>query len=342
MVVKVVAFTGSKTVSSRRFRLFQYISYLKAKNLDIKEHYSYFGSWPPKNLFYRPLWLILTILDRIIPVIQTYSADITFFQREMVSTLLTLERFTKRPRILDVDDAIWLQGERAFNNFINLVKICDGVICGNQYIFDSLSKYNSNCIIIPTSVDTKRFAPENTKTSSQKIIGWSGLSSGYKFLYEIEESLNSVLDNRSDVILRIVSDAPPDFQFINKDKVEYIKWSPENEVETIQSMTIGIMPLDDTEWSKGKCSYKMLLYMSCALPVVVSNYGMNIEVLEKGKVGFGASSLNDWEKYLNYLLDNSSDAILMGKVGRKIIEDFYSIESNSTRLANFITTVSKK
>jgi glycosyltransferase involved in cell wall biosynthesis len=340
MNIKVAAFTGSKTISSRRFRVFQYIKLLKEQDVIIIEHYSKFGSWPPVKLIYRPFWLILTIIDRVLPIINSFKCDVIFFQRELVSTLLTFELYTKRPRVLDVDDAIWLQNYRSRKNFIKLVTQCDGVICGNEYIFNYLKLYNNNCIIIPTSVDTNRFIPFGLiEKNNSKIIGWSGLSSGFKFLYDIENELNQVLISHPNVRLRIVSDLEPKFNYISKERIEFIKWTPENEVFTIQKMTIGIMPIDDTEWSKGKCSYKMLLYMSCAIPVVVSNFGMNKEVLGKGNVGLGCNNNSDWVSNLNFLLENQELANEMGVNGRKIIEKYYSLGSNAILLSNFLKSI---
>ena len=340
MNIKVAAFTGSKTISSRRFRVSQYVNLLKEQEIIIIEHYSKFGSWPPIKLIYRPFWLILTLIDRVLPIIKSFKCDVIFFQRELVSTLLTFELYTKRPRVLDVDDAIWLQNSRARKNFLKLAIRCDGIICGNDYIFNFLKSFNNNCIIIPTSVDTNRFIPiDLSEKTNNKIIGWSGLSSGFRFLYDIENELNQVLIDHPHALLRIVSDQEPKFNKILKDRIEYVKWTPENEVFTIQNMTIGIMPIDDTEWSKGKCSYKMLLYMSCAIPVVVSNFGMNKEVLGKGNVGFGCNINSDWISNLNKLLENQDLANEMGMNGRRIIEKYYSIGSNAILLSNFLKSI---
>ena len=334
MTVIVAAFTGSKNVASRRFRLLQYIDKLAVLGIEIKEHYSYFGSWPPSNKLFRPFWLGLTLIDRFIPVIRSRNANMVFFQREMVSTLLTFELFTKGPRILDVDDAIWLQGPRAFRSIEKLVRKCDAVVCGNQFIYDHLSSWNSNCFVVPTSVDTDRFVSNICSTiSTSKVIGWSGQSSGFKFLYEIESELIEVLNIHEDAVIRIVSNERPKFLKIPIERIEYVKWSPDNEVETIQTMSVGIMPIDLSEWSKGKCSYKMLLYMACSIPVVVSDYGMNSEVLSKGDIGFGVRTSDEWITRISLLLDNEDLAYRMGQNGCKVVHEFYSLESNVLLLA---------
>src|SRR5215831_2933661 len=106
--IRVAAFTGSRTISSPRFRVRQYIPHLRQQEIYVTEHIARFGSWPPDKKAYRPLWFPVTVLDRVPSVVRSYQYDLTLLQREMVSTLVTLERFTRRPRVLDVDDAVWL------------------------------------------------------------------------------------------------------------------------------------------------------------------------------------------------------------------------------------------
>lgn len=335
-MLKVAAFTGSKTISSRRFRVLQYLPHLAKLGINVDEFVARLGCWPPANKIVRPLWLVGTVLDRLVPVMKSYSCDLTLLQREMVSTLITLERFTHRPRVLDVDDAVWLNNSRSRKNFISLTKMCDGVICGNNFIAENVSQWNENIIVLPTAVDTHRFYPSLTIPPRRKIIGWSGLNAGSKYLLGIEKSLFQILKDRKDTVLRIVSDRKPDFQWLDDSMVEFIKWTPANEVQTIQEMSVGLMPLDDTLWSRGKCSYKMLLYMSCGIPVVVSPYGMNNEVLQHDQVGFGASSPSEWKEMITWLLDNPDHATKMGMAGRRVIESNYSLDALAPRLGSYL------
>ena len=104
----------------------------------------------------------------------------------------------------------------------------------------------------------------------------------------------------------------PHFQDLPQGQVDFISWTQEKQVRQIQEMTIGIMPLLNSVESKGKCSYKMLLYMACGIPVVVSPVGMNAEVLQKGDVGFGASSIDEWVSALDDLIRNPENGRRMG------------------------------
>jgi glycosyltransferase involved in cell wall biosynthesis len=259
----------------------------------------------------------------------------------MVSTMLTLEGFTHRPRVLDVDGAIWLNA-RAAKSFPALVRICDGVVCGNDFIADTVRRWNDEVIVVPTAVDTDRFRPGGGPWEEQKqIIGWSGLHAGFKYLLSIEGALIKVLEKRQKAVLRVVSDVKPVFRRLDNSRVEYIRWSPANEVKTIQEMTAGLMPIDDSPWSRGKCSYKMLLYMSCGVPVVVSPFGMNQEVLRLGKVGFGARTEAEWVESLAWLLDNRSQGREMGLAGRKVIEERYSLVLLASRLGSYLRSFCK-
>ena len=294
-----------------------------------------FGCYPPRKKMLWPFWFPATVADRIPGVIKSHQYDVTFLQREMVSTLLTLERFTHRPRVLDVDDAVWLN-RGVEKKFGALVQMCAGVICGNNFIAENVRQWNSELIVLPTGVDTVRYCPGNAKSDPKPVIGWSGLGSGLKYLLGIEDALASVLNKHKRAVLRVVSDVRPSFRQIDSSRVEYIPWSVENEVTTIQEMTVGIMPVDDSLWSRGKCSYKMLLYMACGVPVVVSPVGMNNEVLALGKVGFGPRSEQEWIDAISVLLDNPKNAARMGSTGRKTVEDHFSIDVLSPRLAAYV------
>jgi glycosyltransferase involved in cell wall biosynthesis len=335
--VSVAAFTGAKSISSPRFRVRQYVPYLENHGIRVTEFVARFGSWPPRSKALRPFWLPATLLDRLPGVVSSYQYDVTLLQREMVSTLVTLERFTHRPRILDVDDAVWLN-RGSERNFATLARLCDGVICGNNFIAENVGRWNSETFVLPTAVDTTRFRPMESRTrrGSKQIIGWSGIGSGMKCLIDMEPALAAVLGKRRETVLRVVSDVKPRFRLLDESRVEYVPWSPENEVSTIQEMSVGLMPTDDSLWARGKCSYKMLLYMSCGVPVVVSPVGMNNEVLALGKAGFGPQSEAEWVDCINFFLDNPANGSEMGMVGRRIVETHYSLHMLSQRLATYI------
>jgi len=333
--VRVAAFTGSRTISSRRFRVKQYISPLVNDGIQLTEFVAPFGSWPPPQRVWRPAWFVASILSRLPSVTSSHGFDLTLLQREMISTLVTLEGLTRRPRVLDVDDAIWLN-PRADKNFPKLARMCDGVICGNSFIAENVGQWNSNVTVIPTAVDTDRFRPDSAAGPPMPIIGWSGLNAGFKYLLGIESALVEVLKRRPEAVLRIVSDVKPRFRQLDESRMEYIPWSPEAEVRTIQEMSLGLMPIDDSLWSRGKCSCKMLLYMACGVPVVVSPYGMNREILSLGNAGLQARDDSEWMNAITWILDHPKEGHEMGTTGRRIVEEQYSVRVSAPKMASFL------
>jgi len=339
-VLRVAAFTGGKSVPSARFRIRQYIPPLNNYGIIVTEHFSSAGAYPPSNKYLRPLWGIANLGEALTRIAKSYLYDVTLLQREFFSTFVTFEPLTKAPRILDVDDAIWLHKRGNFAE--HLAGISDEIICGNNFLADHFSRWNNNVVVLPTAVDSNRYLPlpENIRHNF-KIIGWSGTSSGFKYLYAIEKGLGVFLRANPNVTLRIVSDVMPKFNDIPPDRIEFIRWNPEAEVRAIQEMTVGIMPLADTLWERGKCSYKMLLYMSCGIPVIVSPVGMNKEILSYGEVGLSPSTVDDWIDAMSYILSNKDKALEMGLKGRTIVLERYSLLTLTPVLAKILSKYRK-
>jgi glycosyltransferase involved in cell wall biosynthesis len=255
----------------------------------------------------------------------------------MVSTYLTLELLTRRPRVLDVDDAIWLRRGGHFAQ--RLGESCDVVICGNGYLAEHFERWNRRVTVLPTAVDTDRFRPaaRERQRPDRQVICWSGTSGGYAYLEPLERPLADVLARYPQSRLRIVSDQPPAFRRIPPERVEYVRWRPETEVDVLQAADVCIMPLDDSPWSRGKCAYKMLTYMACGCPVVVSAVGMSAEVLAKGAVGFGARTSSEWFEAIGHLLAHPGDASVLGQNGRQVVLREYSLDVLAPLLARILT-----
>jgi glycosyltransferase involved in cell wall biosynthesis len=239
---------------------------------------------------------------------------------------------------LDVDDAIWVYRGGSFAR--RLARFSDLVICGNSFLAETFSQWNSQIRILPTAVDTNFYRPQDLNLKQDKpIVGWSGSSSGFKYLYQIEPVLAKILKKYPDAELWIVSDQAPKFHYLPLDQYKFVQWTPENELMTIQRMTVGIMPLSDSVWERGKCSFKMLTYMACGIPVVVSRVGMNVEILSLGKIGCGTIVEADWEIAIDYLLTHPIEAHRMGCVGREIVLRHFSIDVVAPKLGEYLRMV---
>ncbi|MET3130530.1 glycosyltransferase involved in cell wall biosynthesis [Oxalobacteraceae bacterium GrIS 1.11] len=291
--------------------------------MELLEYTAEYGSYPPPQSWRRPFWLGAAACSRFAQIRRAHCADLSILQREFISTLPSLEGLTKGPRVLDVDDAIWLYRRGAAAN--HLGRVSDHIVCGNQFLAEHFSRFGKPLSIVPTAVDIAKFQPLARRGLGRRIIGWSGTFGGYEYFAAIEEKLARLLAGYPDWMLRIVSDRAPKFEHIAPSQLEYLPWSPENEVRCIAEMDIGLMPLDDTPWSRGKCSYKMLLYMACGIPVVVADMGMNREILNMGEVGIGALSPDDWIAALESLMRDEGRCQRLGANGRELVERQFSI-----------------
>jgi glycosyltransferase involved in cell wall biosynthesis len=259
---------------------------------------------------------------------------VTFLQRELLSTFFTIENWTKAPRILDVDDAIWVRRGGKFAQ--RLAQCCDLVICGNSFLAERFSQWNPQICILATPVDTDVYRPTCATSYQKKRIGWSGTSGELKQVYAIESSLKSVLDDDPLASVVIVSDRPPEFRKLPPERVEFVRWSPEAELKALRNMSVGIMPVQDNEQGRGKCSLKMLCYMACNLPVVVSPVGMNVDVLGDSACGYSATTNSDWVEALKATLKDPDKAERMGQTGRNIVEQQFSLRVLSPKLAQIL------
>jgi glycosyltransferase involved in cell wall biosynthesis len=337
-MLKVAAFTGGLNASPARFRVRQYVQLLEDQGIRLREYPAPLSAWPPRQRLSRPIWALASLASRLPGLIASHWHDVVILQQSLLSTYYTLEPLAARPRILDLDDAIWSFSPR--KRFIEkLARNCDLVICGNDFLAERISSWNSNITVIPTGVNIERFRPGKSRSDNAFVVGWSGGSGGFKYLYGIESALQQFLAIRPEATLLIVADKRPDFRVIPPEKVKFLTWSPENEVASIQSMDVGIMPIDDSVSSLGKCSYKMLLYMACAKPVVVSPYGMNADVLTAGDVGFGARSKSEWVDCLNMLARNRDAGEAMGRVGREVVESHFDVVRMAGLIAKHIREV---
>lgn len=332
--LKIAALTKGLNIPSSRFRWEQHIPSLEQAGFQVNTYEAQPVGYPPERIFSRPSWLYKSLRNSLSRVAKANESDICFLQRELISTLYTAERFIKKRIVFDVDDAIFLN--QKFNSIEKIAKKSSIIICGNHFIANYFEKFG-RIEVLPTAVDTEKFSPSLLSPSSfSKIIGWSGSSSGFNYLYEIEESLNTIIQKNPDVFIKIVSSSPPNFKKIPKEKLIFEKWSAATEASALSNFSIGIMPLKDDLWTKGKCSFKMLTYMASGIPVVVSPYGMNHDILMQGQCGLPAHSSDDWVDSICFLLSNTSMAASMGQEGRKIVESHYSLPLISKKLSTIL------
>lgn len=330
---KLVGITQGENVPSTRFRWSQYVDDLKNYGFEVSELGSSFGAYAPSLRISRPAWLVGSMAEGLVRTMRANRYDLRFLQRNLTATLCTWELALRKPFVFDVDDAIFLGSRGASAD--RIVRAASLTICGNNFLADHFSLHGP-VAVLPTAVDTSRFVPRSGPLSSRPIIGWSGSSSGLKYLYGIEPAIKKLLLKFPDIIFKVVSDKAPIFTTLPISQVLYEPWCEEREVAVLHEFTVGIMPLEDDLWSRGKCSFKMLTYMAAGLPVVVSPVGMNVEIMDRGDHGFAAKTPDDWIDAISSLLSKPTLAEQMGQVGRQIVETHYSRNVVAPKLAQLL------
>lgn len=353
-MIRVAALTSGINVPSARFRVRQHIVPLRSLGVEVIDYcpsVSQLARLPGKLGRIRQRYMppvmagqaLLNAILRLPGVVGTYRADVAWIERNFVPGLDGAILCTKSPRVLDVDDAVWLStlfGKAATQR---LARRVDAIIAGNAYLADWYGNFCRNIFVIPTAIDCDRFAPpalsEDAVEAEQFIIGWTGTAGNFRYLQTLERPLSHFLRSHPAARLKIVADKRPDLPLIPDSQLEFVRWTPGNEAVSLRNMDVGLMPLVDDEWTRGKCSFKMLQYMATGLPVIVSPVGMNAEVLKMGECGARASNEEDWLGALELLHDNSPLRGAMGASGREIVLTTFSVPTVASQLANAFSTL---
>jgi glycosyltransferase involved in cell wall biosynthesis len=207
------------------------------------------------------------------------------------------------------------------------------VSCGNEYLAVFARQFASRVFIIPTTVDTDLHIPKEGN-SGRTIVGWTGSHSTLKYLEKIEPVLIELTTAFPKIEIMVIADRPPVF---SKIQCTFHTWNAATEIEDLQNFDIGMMPLPDDEWSKGKCGFKALQYMALGIPAVASAVGENMKIIQHGVNGFLVSSEEEWLNCLSMLLRDPALCKRIGEAGRKRVLDHYSVVSNRSAFLNLFT-----
>lgn len=251
-----------------------------------------------------------------------------------------LKYIFRKKIIYDFDDAIWLtdkKNESALERMLkwrNKVKyICRWsfkVSCSNEYLSSYASGFNQSVVYLPTTIDTDLLhnsaLPNVKKKDSGITIGWTGSYSTLKYLKEVELVLTEIQLQHPHVTFLIIADRAPRLSIPS---LRFMKWNPETEIQDLLNIDIGIMPLPDDEWTKGKGGFKCLQYMALKIPAVASGVGVNSKIVDQDINGFLANNPEEWKHYLLKLIKDKNLRESMGIAGQKKVEENYSVVSNS-------------
>jgi glycosyltransferase involved in cell wall biosynthesis len=232
-----------------------------------------------------------------------------------------------RKLIYDFDDAIMYNDRRPqrtsrirFRRFGRSVLLADRIIAGNSYLAEHARRYNPNVTILPTGLDLRPYAAATPQRNQGKLrLVWIGSRSTLKYLADIRPALEQIGTRHKNVVLRIIAD---EFFDLHNMEVERVAWSLEGEATHLTPCDIGLAPLPDNRFARGKCGFKVLQYQAAGLPVVASPVGVNGTYIRDGTTGFVARDLSDWADRLNVLIQNPGLRANMGRAGRCHAEEF--------------------
>ena len=192
-------------------------------------------------------------------------------------------------------------------------------------------QFNTNVVVNPTTVDTVNLHnPSNhsIKKSNSVVIGWTGTQSTIHYVKSLVPVFEKLAEKSSFPFrLLIITNKDPK---LNLKFVDFIPWSKETEIEDLLKIDIGIMPLTDDIWTKGKCGFKALQYMALEIPALVSPVGVNTEIVDNGINGYWCATEDDWIKSLEKLITDKEQREKIGIAGRKKVIEYYSVSSNSS------------
>jgi glycosyltransferase involved in cell wall biosynthesis len=342
---------------SQRFRFEQYFTVLKDHGYSYTvQHFLNSNVWraffQSGRILAKLAALLAGLTKRVIVIFKSPMYDFVFIHREAAPLgppvfEWLLAKIFRRKIIYDFDDAIWLTDRQHESAILRLAKwrskvgsICKWaykVSCGNEYLCNYAAVFNKNVVYNPTTIDTENLHHRASNLSSNQAsertrIGWTGSHSTLKYLDDIRPVLHKILRDDPAVEFIVIADKPSSLDVGSR--VKFVRWNPESEIKDLLQFDIGIMPLPDDEWAKGKCGFKALQYMALEMPAVASPIGVNSRIIDHGVNGFLCNTPNEWEEALKSLIYDSALRKRMGLNGRKTVVDNYSVLSNST---NFLS-----
>jgi glycosyltransferase involved in cell wall biosynthesis len=336
---------------SQRFRFEQYLDELTKRGYSYK--ISSFLDKKTWNVLYEKGYFFTKFFGllqgygrRIIDLLNISRYDVIFIHREALPFgppffSWIAAKVCRKKIVFDFDDAIWLPNAsesnkltKYFKQFENAIRLCKWstkISAGNRFLAEHARMFNSNVVINPTTIDTEEYHNTITNHDNHKFtIGWTGSHSTVVYLNEIYPVLQK-LENSFDFEFHVICDVAPSF---NLKSMKFIKWKKETEVDDLMNFNVGIMPLPDNIWTRSKCGFKALQYMSLGIPAVVADVGVNSEIVDHDVNGCICRTTDDWYLYLSKLMSDKNYLLKLSANTREKIVSHYSVQSNKE---NFIS-----
>ena len=354
--MKVLAIVPSvyDTSPGQRYRIEQWEPLLREEGVEIT--YAPFESPELNEVLYRSgmtlkkMSLVLPrFTDRLATLRTVKQFDLVYIFRE--AALLgpaVFERLIARsgiPVVFDFDDAVWVTYRSPSNGYLSYLKfagktktICRlsaHVMVGNPYLASYAQQVNPNVTIIPSTIDTHKYQLRKSEPTAVPVIGWTGSHSTVQHLDTLSGALRRLAKSHQ-FRLRVIGATTYQLPGID---VEAIKWRSDTEVADLYGIDIGVMPLPEDQWSKGKCGMKALQFMGLEIPTICSPVGVNTDIIKDNQNGFLAASEDEWVEKLGSLLNSAALRERLGKAGRATVEEKYSAKTQAPRVFEIFKSV---
>lgn len=352
-VLFIVPYPEGKA-ASQRYRVEQWLPVLQKQKINYRlapfwDAETYSVLYKPNNTLQKLAGLVKGLFNRARLLFSLRNYSYVFIHREATPVgppwfeWLAAKLFRAKI-IFDFDDAIWLANTTESNNIVanykwhsktaQIIQWSYKVSCGNHYLQQYAQKYNAASFYVPTVVDTNyKYQPLKDQQTPVVTIGWVGSHSTLPYLKLIEPVLQQLELNYSFEFI-VIADQKPDIQLKS---LRFIPWAENTEVESLLQVNIGVMPLPDTEWAKGKCAFKAIQYMALGIPAIVSAVGANTIVVPNEIAGFTCSGEQEWYERLELLLQDAQLRTRLGRAGKLWVEQTYAVEARKEDFLQLFT-----
>lgn len=271
-----------------------------------------------------------SFLNRISILREAKCSDVVVILRRVYNPFFFfLLRYCSKYLVFDFDDAIFLKSRGQASRgrekgFVRTVSFCDQVWAGNSYLADKARSYNEKVTILPTSVDTEKYDQDVGKPINSLDIVWIGSTATKKHLLTVLPALEKALKSIPTLRLKIIADFS-----LETDKLDVVpvRWSETREATELASAHIGIAPLPDNSYTRGKCALKIIQYMAASLPVISSPTGVNKDIVENGVTGILADDKQGWVDAIKKLAGDNKLRSSMGKAGRRRCVEHFTLQA---------------
>lgn len=352
--MKILALTKYDSLgASSRMRILQYVPYLEKHKFVLEIHNLFDNKYVQllQNNKRSIFSIIKSYTQRIGVLITSKKYDLIWIEKEALPwTPFFIENFfipSNTPYIIDYDDAVFHWYDKSDNPLIKfflkdkhslLISKAISVIVGNSYLGNYCQNAQAkNIKYLPTAVNFEKYKdlrPKKRSLQQPPIIGWIGQQSTAYNLKPLRHIFEKLVAEESASLSLIGIDG----KFLDF-PVTSFHWSEDSEVDNIAKFDIGIMPLQDGPFERGKCGYKLIQYMSCGIPVIGSGVGENIHIIDHGVNGFIANNSVDWAKYLQTLINDPDLRVKMGTAGREKILKEYRTYITAPQLADLFKSL---